>query len=209
VLVELADYKPPEALGRQEHAVLLTDLKADLAAYLATTPPAVTCRSLADVIAFNRDTPREMALFGQETFEAAQATIGLEDPAYLAARAAARHAAGTDGIDRLLGEHRLEALIAPSYGPASRIDVAAGDHAWGGRISGLAAIAGYPHLTVPMGQVRGLPVGLSFVGPAWSEATLLRLGYAFEQAAQARRPPTYLPSLEHDGAFAAVFAPPG
>ena len=112
-----------------------------------------------------------------------------------------------NGIDRLLREHQLAALIAPSFGAASRIDVAAGDHGWGGRISGLPAIAGYPHLTVPMGQERGLPIGLSFVGAAWSDAALLALGYAFEQAGQARRPPSYLPSLETAGDLAADFAP--
>ncbi|HZZ87596.1 MAG TPA: amidase [Caulobacteraceae bacterium] len=205
-LVELADWRPPEALGRQEHLVLLTELKADLGAYLATTPPQVACRTLADVIAFNRSSPRELVLFGQEMLEEAEATRGLDDPAYIAARDAARLAAGPDGIDRLLGDHRLEALIAPSYGPASRIDVPAGEHGWG-RTSGLPAIAGYPHLTVPMGQVRGLPVGLSFVGAAWSEAALLRLGYAFEQAAQARRPPTYRPSVEDADDLTAAFAP--
>jgi amidase len=203
-LVELTDYKPPESLGRQEHAVLLSDLKADLDAYLATTPPAVACRTLADVIAFNAATPRETLLFGQELLDAAQATKGLDDPEYLAARAGALQAAGADGIDHLIETHHLDALIAPSYGPASRIDVAAGNHAWGGRVSGLPAIAGYPHLTVPMGQVRGLPVGLSFVGLAWTDAALLALGHAFEQSAQARRPPTYLASLEDSEAFAAA-----
>ena len=207
-LVELTDYKPPKTLGPQEHAVMLSDLKADLDAYLATTPPAVACRTLADVIAFNDATPREMLLFGQELLEAAQATRGLDDPEYLAARAGALQAAGPDGIDRLIETHRLDALIAPSFGPASRIDVAAGDHGWGGRVSTMPAIAGYPHLTVPMGQVRGLPVGLSFVGQAWTDAALLALGHAFEQAAQARRPPTYLASLEDGRDVAAAFSRP-
>jgi amidase len=164
-LVELPDYKPPEGVGGQEHAVLLTEFKADLNAYLATTPATVRTRTLADLLAFNRETPRELALFGQDLFEAAQGAAGLDDPDYVAARAACLAAAGADGIDRLTIEHRLDALIAPSYGPASRIDLGAGDHG-SGRISGLPAIAGYPHLTVPMGLVRGLPVGLSFVGPA-------------------------------------------
>ena len=112
---------------------------------------------------------------------------------------------GADGIDQLIETHELDALIAPSFGPASRIDVASGDHGWG-RISTLPAIAGYPHLTVPMGQVRGLPVGLSFVGQAWTDAAILALGHAFEQAAQARRPPTYLPSLEDTEEVASAVA---
>ena len=204
-LVELTDYRPPEGLGQQEIQVMLTELKSDLDAYLATTPPAVACRTLADVIAFNAATPRETALFGQELLEQAQATKGLADPEYLASRAGSLKAAGADGIDHLIQTHQLDALIAPSYGPASRIDVATGDHGWG-RISTLPAIAGYPHLTVPMGQVRGLPVGLSFVGQAWTDAAILALGHAFEQASQARRPPTYLPSLEEGDEVASAFA---
>jgi amidase len=195
VIVRIDDYKPPRELGEQELAVLVADLKADMDAYLATAPAQVKSRTLADLVAFNRATPRELVLFGQELFEQSLAAKGLDDPAYLTARAAARKAAGPDGIDKLIADHQLDALIAPSYGPAWRIDVVTGDHD-SGRVSSLPAIAGYPHLTVPMGQVRGLPVGLSFVGPAWSETRLLTLGYAFEQAAKARRPPQYLRSVE-------------
>ena len=157
------EFEAPDDLGADEHQVLMTELKAGLNAYFATMPPGVTVRSLADVIAFNLATPRELALFGQELLEKAEATLGLGDPAYLKARADSLRAAGAEGIDRLLAASRLDALIAPTYGPAARIDVN-GDHFWGGGASGLPAIAGYPHLTVPMGQVRGLPVGLSFIG---------------------------------------------
>jgi amidase len=194
-VIELKDYKPPSGLGDQEMTVLLTELKADLDAYLATTPAAVKTRTLADVIAFNKATPRELVLFGQDTFEKAQESKGLADPDYLKARAEALKAAGADGIDKLIADHHLDALIAPTYGPAWRVDVVDGDND-SGRSSRLPAIAGYPHLTVPMGQVRGLPVGISFIGPAWSEDRLLGLGYAFEQAAKARKAPTYLPTVE-------------
>jgi amidase len=207
-VIEIADYAPPEGLGKDERAVLLTELKADLNAYLATTPPAVAARTLAAIIAFNAATPREFALFGQDLFEKAEATAGLADPAYLEARARSLKAAGEDGIDRLLAEHGLDALIATSYGPAARVDIATGNHGWG-RASTLPAIAGYPHLTVPMGQVRGLPVGLSFIGPAWSEARLLALGHAFERASGARRPPTYAASLEASPEAEAAAAPAG
>ena len=122
------------------------------------------------------------------------------------ARQTAVRLAGPEGIDRLLAEHRLDALLAPTNGPASRIDFATGDHT-NGRSSGFPAICGYPHLTVPMGQVQGLPVGLSFIGPPWSEALLLALGYAFEQAAQARKPPAYIPSLETTAEAALASAP--
>jgi amidase len=197
------EFEAPADLGKDELAVLLTELKVGLNAYFATTPAAVPVRSLADLVAFNRATPRETVLFAQELLERAEATFGLDDPAYLKARANGLRAAGAEGIDRLLAAGRLDALIAPTYGPAARIDIN-GDHFWGGGASSLPAIAGYPHLTVPMGQVQGLPIGLSFIGAAWSEAALLALGYAFEQATQARRAPTYRPSLEDGEAIVAA-----
>jgi len=200
-VIELKDYQPPDNLRALEFTVLLTELKADLDSYLASTPAAVKTRTLADVIAFNRATPRELVLFGQETFERAEATSGLADPDYLKARADSERAAGPDGIDKLVGEHHLDALIAPAYGPPARIDWGAGGSGQGGRASSLAAIAGYPNLVVPMGQVRGLPVGIAFIGPAWSEARLLQIGYAFEHATRARQPPTYIPSLESTPEF--------
>jgi amidase len=194
-VVEIADFKPARDLGANERTVLMTELKADLSAYLATTPAAVKTRTLAELIEFNRTEPRETALFGQDFFERAEATAGLDDPAYLKARTDSLRQVGAEGIDALIEAHRLDALICPSLGPAARIDFATGDHT-AGRSTQLAAVAGYPHLTVPMGQVQGLPVGLSFIGPAWSDERLLLLGYAFEQAAKARQPPTFIPSLE-------------
>jgi len=206
-IVEIRDYKPGAHLGDDEFLVLLTELKADLNAYLASTPKRVKSRTLADLIAFNRATPRELALFGQEIFEQAQKTKGLRDPAYLAARKRARRAAGADGIDKLIDTNRLDALVAPSDGPAWRTDVVTGDHTIGSADS-LPAIAGYPHLTVPMGLVRGLPVGISFIGKAWTEAPLLALGAAYEKATHARRPPTYAPSIESTPALARTLAKP-
>jgi amidase len=194
-IVELPAYKPAPELGDDELTVLMTELKADLNAYLATTPQAVTTRTLADLIAFNQGHPRELALFGQDLFEQAEATKGLDDPDYIKARDAARRLAGVEGIDALIQDNHLDALIAPSYGPAWRIDIVTGDHG-SGRSSSLPAIAGYPHLTAPMASDHGLPLGVSFIGPAWSEARLLALGEAFEKAIQARQAPTYLPSLE-------------
>jgi len=194
-VVELPDYKPPSSLGDDELAVLLTDLKVDLNGYLALTPPWVVTRTLAEVIAFNRETPRELTLFGQDLFERAEATKGLDDPAYVKALKAAKQAAGPDGIDKLIAEHHLDALVGESDGPASRIDVLTGDHI-SGSASQLPAIAGYPHLTVPMGYVRGMPVGISFIGQAWTEAQLLALGAAYERATHARKPPAYIPSIE-------------
>ncbi len=168
-------------IGTAEHVVLMTEFRADLNAYLATTPPQVKARTLADLIAFNRaHADRELAWFGQETFEEAETTTGLADPAYRAARERAHRLAGPEGIDRMLAHDRLDLLVAPTTGPAWTIDRVAGDHFTGGGAGSIAAVAGYPHLTVPMGQVRGLPIGLSFIGPAWSEARLLAAGNAFE-----------------------------
>jgi amidase len=160
-------------------------------AWLASTDPMkVRTRSLADVIAFNRaNADREMPLFGQELFEMAEKTTGLADPAYLKARDEARRMAGPDGIDALLAKHDVAVLVGPTLGPSWLIDPVLKDRYVGGGAGNAAAVAGYPHLTVPMGQVGGLPVGLSFVGPKWSEARLLGYGFAYEQATQLRRPP--------------------
>lgn len=205
-IVDIKDFKPPKSLGDDEIKVLLTELKADLNAYLATTPAAVKTRSLADVIAFDQANARELGLFAQDLFEAAEQTSGLADPDYQRARAASLKAAGVDGIDKLIDDNRLDALICPSYGPAWRTDIATGDHN-SGRSSTLAAIAGYPHLTTPMGQVKGLPVGISFIGKAWSEAQLLALAFAYERTGQMRKPPTYAGSLETHSEAAQLLAP--
>jgi amidase len=195
-IVELSDFKPNPALGDAESAVLSTDFKTDINAYLASTPSTVKTRTLSELIAFNRADPRELRLFGQDTFVKSNQTKGPSDPKYLEALRICRLYSRQEGIDRLMTRNRIDALIAPSYGPASRIDVVDGDNVSGGAGS-LPAIAGYPHLTVPMGYVTGLPVGISFIGRAWSEASLLALGAAYERAAHARRPPTYLPSIEN------------
>ena len=205
-VIELKDYKPDPAIGEAELAVLLTELKVDMNAYLATTPPGVRTRTLADLIAFNNAHAEETPLFGQELFEQAEQTKGLDDLDYKKARELSLRLAGPEGIDKLIADNRLDALIAPSYGPAWRLDIVGGDRD-SGRSSSLPAIAGYPHLTVPMADVRGLPIGISFIGRAWSEAELLQLGYAFEQATKARRPPTFIPSLETSPAIAAASAP--
>jgi amidase len=205
-IVELPAYKPDAALGDAELAVLLTDFKADLNSYLATTPKTVKARTLSELIAFNRADRRELALFGQDTFEKANATRGISDPHYLKALRMCGSLTRAEGIDRLVVSNRLDALIAPTYGPASRIDVVAGDNI-SGSVAALPAVAGYPHLTVPMGYVTGLPVGISFIGRAWSEASLLALGAAYERAAHARRAPNYLPSVESGPATARLLEP--
>ena len=185
------------SMGRDEFSVLLTELKADLAKYLTSSPAAIPVRTLADVIAFNKARMREeMSLFGQETFERSEKTKGLEDSAYKKARASSFRAAGPNGIDRLLREHKVVALVGPTMPPAWKIDAVNGDQISGGGAGSLAAVSGYPHLTVPMGLVKGLPVGLSFIGPKWSEPLLLSLGYAYERARGPFPAPRFLPSVE-------------
>ncbi|HEX2817555.1 MAG TPA: amidase, partial [Phenylobacterium sp.] len=196
-LVEIPKFpSDTKDLGPLENTVLMTELKADLNAYLASTSPErVPTRTLSDLIAFDKaHAAQEMSLFGQDLFEEAQKTAGLADPAYLKAKADAHRLAGPEGIDRMLSENHVSALVAPTMAPAWLIDPVLKDAGVFGEAGGPPAIAGYPHLTLPMGQVRGLPVGLSFIGPAWSEASLLAYGYAFEQAAHARKPPRYRPS---------------
>jgi len=179
---ELVDIEESKVdVAADEDVVLMTELKADLDAYLATTPAAVKTRTLADLIAFDeRHADVEMAWFGQDLFEKAQKTKGLDDPDYIAARTRAR-ATSADRIDGLLAENKVSLLVAPSLGPAWLSDPVNGDQFGGPSSDQLPATAGYPHLTVPMGTIQGLPVGLSFIGPKWGEAGLLKAGYAFER----------------------------
>nr|QQZ52057.1 amidase [Phenylobacterium glaciei] len=190
-----------KAIDELEDVVLRVEFKAGLNAYLASTSPAqVKSRTLAELIAFNAAEPRETVLFGQEIFVEAQAAPGLDDPAYLKAKADAKRLAGPEGIDKLLKDAKVEVLVAASGGPPSVVDRVNGGRGLGSP-SSLPAVAGYPHLTVPMGYVSGLPVGLSFIGTAWSEARLLSLGYAFEQATKVRRAPTFPASVNGSPAF--------
>ena len=181
-----------DGLGEAELAVLQTELKADLNSYLATTPKAVTTRTLSDVIAFDRaNAAREMPFFQQETFEAAEKTHGLTDAEYLGARVKSVRLAGKEGIDAMLATANATLIVAPTYGMPWLSDTVSGDGGEGPSAAGLPAIAGYPHLTVPMGLVRGVPVGLSFIATAWDDQRVLDAGYVYEQASHARMVPGY------------------
>ena len=204
ILVEITDFARPPGASDEETLVLKYELKHDMAAYLQSLPGAGP-KSLADLIAFNAATPRETVLFDQNYFEMANAAGDLTDPIYLQAHSDL--VTGTRALlDKNFTQYRLDALIRATNDPSFRVDVIHTDND-GPSASFIPATSGYPHLSVPMGYVGGLPVGLSFIGPAWSEARLLGLGAAFERAAAARKPPAYLPSLESAPAMAAALAP--
>ena len=172
------------------------EFKADLNAYLATLGPDAPVGSLADVIAFNEaNADVEMPHFGQERMHDAQARGPLTDAAYLEAKETIQRNNREDGIDRVMAEHRLDAIVAPTMEIAWLTDHIRGDRLEGGSSAGPAAIAGYPDISVPMGFVRGLPVGISFFGRAWSEPVLLRIAYAYEQATSHRRAPGFAATL--------------
>ena len=195
---ELVDVQAPSpsAWGSDELTVLLVELKAGLARWLAEFAPGAQVRTLEDIMAFNEaHAARVMPHFGQELFAQARALGGLDSPAYLAALEKCQRLARTEGLEALFARERIAAVLAPSGGLASLTDLGAGDHHTGG-FSSAAAVAGLPHLTVPMGVVTipsgvALPAGLSFVGPAWSEPALLGFAHAFEQAGRHRRAPQY------------------
>lgn len=190
-LIDIPEMPDDRGMAEAELEVLLTELKAGMAEYLSTRPE-LPYKSLGDIIRFNQSHLREeMQHFGQELFEQAEQKGGLDTPAYRAALETCARLARTEGLDKLFSAHRLEALVQPSGGPAWVTDLVNGDRFTGGD-SSWAAIAGYPHLTVPMGFVEQLPVGLSLIGRAWSEARLLYLGAAFEQARPSRQAPRFL-----------------
>jgi amidase len=198
-LVDPVEMPTLERVGDREFEVLLYELKADLAAYLATRGPGFPYKTLADIIRFNdENAAREMPWFGQETFTRAETRGPLTTPAYRAALAACRRLTREQGMDRVLARHRLDALVAPTGGPAWVTDLVNGDH-FGGGSSTLCAVSGYPAITVPAGHVSGLPVGMAIMGPAWSEARLVRYAYAFEQATKVRRAPGFRASVQAEG----------
>jgi len=199
VVVDPADIPHVGDYDASELEVLLYELKADLNAYLAGRE-GVPVRTLKDVIAFNERHPeREMPYFGQELFERAEKKGPLTDKAYRDALAKNHRLARKEGLDAVLARHTLDAIVLPTLNPAWTTDLINGDHYLGGS-STPAAVAGYPSLTVPAGFAFGLPVGMSFVGPAWSEVKLLRLAYAFEQGTRHRRPPSFAPTADLDRA---------
>jgi amidase len=193
-LVDPADIETFGKFDESELLVLLYELKADLNAYLAQLGPSAPVHTLKEMIAFNENNrQKEMPYFGQDLFLKAEAKGPLTEKEYLDALAKNHQLARTEGIDALMDKNHLDAIVAPTGGPAWLTDLVNGDHVAGGS-SNAAAVAGYPNINVTAGSILGLPVGISFFGRAWSEPTLIKLAYAFEQASKARQAPRFLPS---------------
>jgi len=194
-IIDPVDPGSISAMAEPEWECLLYEFKADLNAYLAGLGPGAPVETLAGIIAFNeRNAELEMPWFGQEIFLAAEEKGPLSEKAYREAVARARRLAADEGIDAAMGRHRLDAIVAPTGGPAWVTDLVNGDH-FAGSSSEPPAIAGYPNVTVPAGFVHDLPVGISFFGRPWSETTLLAIAGGFERATRHRVPPRFLPTV--------------
>jgi len=195
-LVDPADLETLGKFDESELLVFMYELKADLNAYLANLGPNAPVHTLKDIIDFNdRNRQKAMPYFGQDLFLKAEAKGPLTEKAYLDALAKNHQLARTEGIDATMDKYHLDAMVAPTGGPAWLTDLVNGDHVAGGS-SNAAAVAGYPNINVTAGFISGLPVGISFFGRAWSEPTLIRLAYAFEQTTRARRTPRFRPTIE-------------
>ena len=195
VLVDPADLETRGKFDDSETTVFMYELKADLNAYLARLGPRAPVHSLQEIIEFNENhREQEMRYFGQELFLKSQLKGPLTSQEYLDALKKNHQLARTEGIDAVMDKHKLDALVAPTGGPAWLTDLVAGDH-FGGGSSSFAAVAGYPNINVPAGEVLGLPVGISFFGRAWSEPVLIRIAYAYEQASKLRKAPQFVPTL--------------
>ncbi|HEX9936971.1 MAG TPA: amidase [Longimicrobium sp.] len=194
-IVDPADIPHLGDYGGDEFTVLLYEFKADLNAYLASRGATAKVKTLKEVIDYNERDPREMPYFGQEIMLMAQEKGPLTEKKYVDARARSLRLAGRVGIDAVMTRHRLDAIVAPTGSVPWPIDLLLGDHFMVGS-STPAAVAGYPNVTVPAGYAFGLPVGISFIGRAWSEPTLIKLAFAFEQGTKHRKPPKLLPTAD-------------
>jgi amidase len=194
-LVDPADIETLGKFDDSELLIFMYELKADLNAYLARLGPGAPVKTLKDIIDFNeRNRQKELPYFGQDLFIKAEAKGSLTEQAYLDAIKKNHQLARTEGIDALMDKHQLDAIVAPTGGPAWLTDLVNGDHTAGGS-SNAAAVAGYPNINVTAGHLFGLPIGISFFGRAWSEPTLIKLAYSFEQSTKARRAPKFLSTV--------------
>jgi len=194
VLIDV-ELKSSDAFGKTELEVLLFEFKADLNAYLGGLEPNIKARTMADVIKFNEENKsRVLTYFGQERMEGAQKKASLKSSKYKAALEKNHRLSRTEGINAVMRKHKLDAIVCPSGGPSWMIDLVNGDGGrnWDMDSTSYAAVAGYPHITVPAGYIWGLPIGISFFAKAWQEPTLIKLAYAFEHATKVRKPPQFL-----------------
>ena len=197
-LVEIDDWEPAEGFGKASYDVLKYEFKAKLNGYLASTTEAVKTRTLAELIAFNNEDARETAVFDSSIFKASEALGDLTSEEYVKGLALVLQSTREDGIDKLMADNDVQFLMAPSTAPTFLVDHIYGDTYPGGTGAGwVAAIAGYPHITVPMGTYKGLPTGVSFMSTAGADKAVVAMGYAYEQASGGKRvTPTFRPSLE-------------
>jgi len=199
VVIKPAEIPTAGKFDDSELEVLLYELKADLNAYLAGLGPRAPVHSLKEIIEFNeKNRDKEMPYFGQDVFMRAQARGPLTTREYIDALEKNHRLTRIEGIDAVMDKFKLDALIAPTGGPAWITDLVAGDH-FGGGSSNAAAVAGYPNINITAGYMFGLPVGISFFGRAFSEPTLLKIAYGFEHASQARKAPRFLPTADLKG----------
>jgi len=194
-LVELKGYRHPREASRASYQVLLYEFKAGVNKYLENTDRSLKVRTLKDVIAYNKaNADTAMPFFKQEILEQAEAKGDLNSPEYLEALKTMKELSGPEGIDKVMDQNKLDAIVAPTGSPSWAIDLVNGDNFHGGS-SSPAANAGYPNITIPAGMIHGLPVGISFFGRAYSEGKLISLCYDYEQASMARQKPEFKPTL--------------
>jgi amidase len=195
-VIDPADIPTIGKFDDSELTVFMYELKADLNAYLARLGPSAPVHTLKEIIEFNeKNREKEMPYFGQDLFIKSEAKGPLTEKEYVDALAKDQRLSRTEGIDAVMDKFQLDALVAPTGNPAWITDLVNGDHVTGGS-SSAAAVAGYPNINVPAGDIFGLPVGISFFGRAWSEPKLIKYAYAFEQETKSRKPPRFIPRLE-------------
>jgi amidase len=201
ILIDPANLDIPKESGDIEMEVLLYEFKDGLNHYLSGLPDNVEARTLENLIAFNEKYKNEeMPWFGQELFYEAQKKKGLDDPNYGKALSDLRSMVKENGVDRIIRRYNLDAIVLPTGAPAWTTDLVNGDHYMGGS-SSPAACSAYPAITLPAGHIHGLPIGITFMGKAWSEPVLLKLAFAFEYNTKLRSSPRFLPSLPENPSF--------
>jgi amidase len=209
VLVDINEFEREEGYGAKSRWVTRTEFKQELNKYLAAASPKVKYRTLDALITFNNNDPRELVLYDQSRFLQSQATIGYDDPEYIEALKTVRRVTRDKGIDYLREQYNVDVIVMPARPAAFMIDAVYGDDYPGGSVgvNWMAAVAGYPIISVPMGDEQGLPLGLGIMGGAWDDETVLRVGYAYEQASHKILVPTFVKNARENPKTARALAP--